>query len=139
MSNRLIFDILLFDPRIVPNRDIPLPIDLDDFIHQIKEKWPISEILDRGKDNERHIVFYISTQHNEPWVVANYIADGSQLQVSSWPKSISKPLIYWYRQYIPFNYPLFLVIPSYGYVVELTVDTTLDDIERMYPYSVADD
>ena len=63
----------------------------------------------------------------------------SQFCVSGWPKRMAKELIFWYRHYVPLEYPLFLLIPEYGYVAELTGDTTLDDIEKMYPFPMPDE
>jgi hypothetical protein len=138
MGNELTFDILPFDPMVIPNPQIALPIDFDDFAQQLRDKWPAGEVSIHTAEGETCIRLYITTRYG-PWNVAGFIEGYSQFYVEGWPKRIAKELIFWYRQYIPTNYPLFLVIPESGYIAELTAQTSLDDIERMYPFPVPED
>ena len=141
MSNELIFDILSFDPLIVPNREVQLPIDVADLASQLQEKLPDADLEFHKSESQSTIRVYIQTEKYGPRILVTFHQDDdfSQFNVYGWPKYISRELIYWYRQYIPISYPLFLVIPSRGYVAELTADTSLEDIDKMYPYSVPDD
>jgi hypothetical protein len=139
MGNQLYFDILPFDPTVTPDAKIHLPIDLDDFARQLRDKWPNGDVLVDKSEGEADITFYITTEKYGRWLVAGFIENYSQFYVSGWPKRIAKELIFWYRHYVPMKYPLFLVIPESGFVAELTDHTSLDDIEKMYPFPVPDD
>ena len=141
MSHELIFDILPFDPLIVPNHEIRLPIDVDDLLIQLQKKVPNAETQIRKSEGVLEILVYIHTEQYGPRIVATYIEDHklSQFNVNGWPKRIARELIFWYRHYVPLSYPLFLVIPSRGFVAELTIDTMLEDIDKMYPFAVSDD
>jgi hypothetical protein len=139
MSNQLIFDILPFDPIHAPTTTIKLPLDLDDFAQQLREKWPAGEVR-IGKNKEgTSVKLYLPIQRYGPWIVAGLIEIDSYFYVSGWPKQIAKELILWYRHYVPLSYPLFLVVPETENVYELTANTTSDDIEKMYPFPVSDE
>lgn len=139
MSHELIFTILPFDPLIVPNLEIKLPIDVDDLANQFRKKFPDADVDIRQDNETTDIRVYISTEKQGPWIITEFSEDDSILHVNGWPKRIAKELVFWYRGHIPQTYPLFLVIADHGYVAELTASTTLDDIENMYPFPVPDD
>jgi len=139
MGNQLIFDILPFDPTVTPDAKIQLPIDLDDFARQLRDKWPTGEIHIDKSGGETEIRLYISTERYGPWIIAGFLENHSNFYVAGWPKRMAKELIFWYRQYVSPKYPLFLVIPDSGYVAELTEHISLDDIENMYPFPVPED
>jgi hypothetical protein len=131
MGNLYYFDIVPFDPLIVPNVKVHLPIDFDDFVQQVRARWPIEEVRIHKTDEETSIDFYISTKRVGPWVMATFLEGWSDFCVSVWPKSMAKEIILWYRQYIDLSYRLFMVIAAIGDVVELTAQTSTDDIEKM--------
>ena len=139
MSHELVFDILAFDLLIVPNRVVQLPVDVDELANRLREKLPDAEVELHTSEGESHIRVYIQTEKYGPRIVATFIENYSQFNVYGWPKRIAKELIFWYRHYIPLSYPLFLVIPYTGFVAELTANTSLEDIDNMYPYPVSDD
>ncbi|MFN8372244.1 MAG: hypothetical protein U0694_05125 [Anaerolineae bacterium] len=139
MSNRLVFDILPFDPLVTPDAKIHLPIDLDDFVRQLQNTYPNGEIRVTKNEGNTSIDLSIWTETEGRWCVANFSETHNYFWVSGWPKRIAKELILWYRRYIPPKYPLFLVIPEYGYVTELTAHLSSNEIEKMYPYPVSDD
>lgn len=139
MSHRLVFDILPFDPMILPNPQISLPIDFDDFAAQLQAIIPDSEIRIKKKQEEIYIDLFITHEKVGRWFIAGFDDVYDVLYVAGWPKCIAKALILWYRSYISSSYPLFLVIPEYGFVAEITVDTSAEDIENMYPYPVPED
>ena len=133
------FDILPYNPITTPDAKIQLPIDLKDLTQQFRDKWPIGEIrLDKDLANP-DVTLCIPIKNYGPRIVAGYIVNYSYFYVSGWPKHIAKELIFWYRHYVPSVYPLFLIIPESGYITELPTNVTLDDIENMYPFPVADD
>jgi hypothetical protein len=139
MGNQLYFDILPFDPNVVLDAKIQLPIDLDDFAQQLRDKYLAGEVHIDKTEGKRNVTLSISTEKYGPWIVAGFIENHSYFYVSGWPKRMAKELILWYRHLVPMNYPLFLVIPEDGFVAELTAQTTLADIEKMYPFPVADE
>ncbi len=139
MSNELIFNLLPFDPMIVPNHYIQLPIDVDDLANWLQEILPNGQIEISGKSGDKYITVYIQTEEYGEWNVVGYDEGISSLSVKGWPKRIAKEIIFRYRHYVPLSNPLFLVIPITGYVTELSADVTLDDIEKMYPSSVSND
>ena len=144
MSSYQYFDILPFDSTVspdTPDTPAPVPIDLDDFAQRLQDQCPTGKIRIIGSGEETHIVLYISTEHEEDWVLFNfYLWENSPIvQISYWPNRFSKALVFWYRHYIPMHFPLFLVIPEKDYIAELTAQTSLDDIEQMYPFRIPDD
>jgi hypothetical protein len=44
MSSHLKFYLLPFNPRLAPEAKIQLPINLDDFAHQMQNQYPTGEI-----------------------------------------------------------------------------------------------
>jgi hypothetical protein len=139
MDNQLTFDILPFDPMVTPDGGIQLPLDLDDFICQLRAKFANGEINTNKSGEETHIRLYIATEQYGQLLVAQFTESPSYFFVSGWPKRMAKELILWYRHYVPISYPLFLIIPEPLFVAELTANTTLEDIEKMYPFPVPDD
>ena len=140
MSHNYYFNIIPFDPSIIPNPQIPLPIDWEDFQRQLQIICPDGEIETGAADGEKFLYLRIDhEQMGEDWVVAIFDEGYSVFQVSVWPKRLAKAIIFWYRHYIPASYPLYSVIPAYGNVTELTADITLDDIEKLYPFPMSED
>lgn len=139
MSDELIFTILPFDPRVTPDNEVRLPIDLDNFTHQLREKWPNAEINIYKSEEGTIVRLYVSTRTQGEWNVAGFEENYSQLYVSGWPKPIAKEIILGYRHYVPTHNRLFLVTPENDYTAELTANTSLNDIEKMYPFPVPDD
>lgn len=139
MGNQLAFDILPFDPTVTPSARTQLPIDLENVAHELRTRWPNGQVRVTQIGEQPIVRLYISTEQEGPWVVAEYTENPSFFWVSGWPKRIAKELILWYRHYVPMNYPLFLIIREDCFVTELTERTTLDDLENMYPYPVADE
>ncbi|MEO8613478.1 MAG: hypothetical protein ABI690_36655 [Chloroflexota bacterium] len=142
MSHHYYFDLIPFDPldpMVNSNTKVELPIDWDDFAHQLQILCPTGEIHTNTADSGKHIRFYIYDERQDPWVMVNVIDEHSVIQVSLWPKRLAKEIILWYRQYVPASYPLFCVIEEFGDVTELTADLTSDDIEKLYPFPVSDD
>lgn len=139
MGNRLVFDILPFNPLVEPNGKARLPIDLNDLAHRLRDKYPDGEVhIVKFEDESVVIRLYISVR-NEPWNIAGFIEDGSQFYVEGYPKRIAKEIIAWYRDYVPSNSPLFLVEPDSGFVVELKTGLSPDHVEKMYLYPVPDE
>jgi hypothetical protein len=139
MGNLLIFYILPFDPNLVIDSKENLPVDFNDFARTLQQKWPEAQIAVNQQGEEKTISLYINTAKEGLWNVAGYSENPTQLYVTAWPKRTAKELILWYRNYIPSEYSLFLLIPEDGYVVELKPQLSLEDIETMYPFPVADE
>jgi hypothetical protein len=136
MSNHLYFDILPFDPfdpTLMPNPRRLLPIDLREFAQKLREQFPdfvINEEMDNG---ESYITVSFDRELQDPYILARYLPEYCDLNVSAWPKSKSKRLIFWYRQYISLDYRLFLINPEDGFVTEIKSGISLADIENLYP------
>ena len=139
MSHDPYFNIIPFDPLVVPNPKIQLPIDFDDFAQQLQKLQPTGELRINKSNGEVDINLHISTEKYGSHIVAHFIEDFNQFCVSLWPKRLSKEIIFWYRHYIPMNYSLFLVVPEYGDVTELAPNITLDDIEKLYPFPLPEE
>ena len=139
MSHNYYFNILPFDPWIVPNPKIPLPLDWEDFQHQLQIICPDGEIEAGMRDNEKFLRLRIHHEEMGEWVVAIFDEGYSVFLISLWPKQLAKAIVHWYRQYIPANYRLYSVIPDFGEVTELSPDLTLEDIEKLYPFPMSDD
>ncbi len=139
MSNHTYFDIMPFDPMVIPNPKIALPFDWEDFQHQLQIICPDSEIRTEITDGEKYLDLFITLEQDEPWAVAHFLGSYNVFMISLWPKRLAKEILLWYRRYIPPSYRLFSVIEEYGEVTELPVDITSDDIEKLYPYFVPED
>ncbi|MEZ4668380.1 MAG: hypothetical protein R3E39_10735 [Anaerolineae bacterium] len=140
MSNKLMFYLLPFDPQVMKDAKIRLPINLSDFIEHLQKDFSTGKVTVDKLGEQTVIGLYITTEKNEPWVVANLTSkDNTVLEISGWPKGLAKKLILWYRQYIDKQYPLFLVVSFNGNVHELTEQTSPEDIESLYPYPVPED
>jgi hypothetical protein len=139
MSNPLMFDILPFDPTVIPNPEVRLPIDLDDLVQQLQENWPGGEVLVDKTEGDASIRLYVSIEDYGEWILGGFIERHSYFYVMGWPRRMAKDLIHWYRQYIPARITLYIVVSDVGNVTELKPDITLDDIEKLYPFPVADD
>jgi hypothetical protein len=134
------FDILPYSPWLVPSPKVDLDIDWDDFAHQLQALYPTGEIR-RGTfvDGTAFLDLIISIESQPSRVMAVFTEADSNFSVRLWPKRLAKEIVLWYRHYIPLSYPLFAFILEYGQVTELKTDLTLDDIEKMYPFPMADD
>lgn len=138
MSSENYFTILPFDPftNTDPNPQIELPIDRDDLIKQLQEQCLTGEIRDMSLEGHgTHILLYISHETFGPWVIFD-IGFGKQtvVEIGTWPRSLTKQLVIWYRHYVSYEYPLFLAELYSGRMIELTEGTTEQDIEDFYTY-----
>jgi hypothetical protein len=129
------FNILPYDPRIIPKLKISLPIDRDDFQRQLLIICPDGEIETGITDREKHLHLFVPIEDDEERLLAIFDEDHSIFQVSPWPKPLTKKIIFWYRRYISWRYRLFCVLPPYGNVAELTTNLTNDSFEELYPYA----
>src|SRR5690348_15777895 len=98
MSHNYYFNIIPFNPSIIPNPQIPLPIDWDDFQRQLQIICPGSELRIGMTDGEPFLRLYITDEKIGPWIVAYFLEGYSVFLVSLWPKRLAKELILWYRQ-----------------------------------------
>lgn len=69
MSNEIIFDILPFDPLIVPNRYVQLPIEVDDLARRLQVKLPEVDV----ERLHGSIRVYIQTEKYGPRVIAQFL------------------------------------------------------------------
>lgn len=99
MSSYRYLDILPFDPLVLPSREVRLAVDLEDLTRKIQDKFPISEVRFMPHDGSGSVVLYIinegSSFKNDPLVLATF-SEGFG-SISYYPKRLSKPLIFWYR------------------------------------------
>ncbi len=136
MSNHLYFDILPFnplDPSSMPNPRYILPVDLKEFAQKLREQFPDFVINEEMDNDESYIRVAFNHEIEGRYILATYLPEYCDFNVSAWPKSKSKRLIFWYRQYISSDYRLFLIIPEDGFVAEIKPDISLADIENLYP------
>jgi hypothetical protein len=138
MSSENYFIVLPFDPFLNtdPNPQIELPIDREDLIKQLQEQCPTGEIRDMSLEGHgTHIMLYISHDTYGPWVICNILFNhGTVLEIGTWPRSLTKQLVIWYRHYVSLEYLLFMVEPDSERMIELTQHTTEQDIEEFYTY-----
>jgi hypothetical protein len=134
MSHWLGFNILPFDWKLTPQAEIQLPVDLDDFAKRLQAIYPAGEVNVFNHESSTTIRLYISIEPSVPWMVAQ-LDQGKNtiLDVSAWPKPLAVRLVLWYRQYINLKYPLFLIISDTGKGIELTENTSQQDVEDVYP------
>jgi hypothetical protein len=107
---------------------------VSDFTKRLQTQCPTGEVRVVKHEGSVEIILYISVEQHGPWVVASLSHDNSTIfEISAWPKSLAVKLILWYRQYIGHSYPLFLVVYPTGEGIELTVNTSPQDIENLFP------
>jgi hypothetical protein len=136
MSNHLVFDILPFnplDPSSMPNPKRLLPIDLKGFAQKLREQFSDFVINEEMDNDESYITISFNNELEGRYILARYLPEYCDFSVNAWPKSKSKRLIFWYRQYISSDYHLFLIIPEDGFVTEIKSGVSLADIENLYP------
>ena len=82
------------------------------------------------KGDDGYVWLFIETEGFGPLVIASFIVSYSMFEISWWPEDMAKQIMFWYRQYIPSSYPLFVVIPDIGKVAELPANSEFRDIEN---------
>jgi hypothetical protein len=134
MSHWLGFNVLPFDWRLTPQAEIQLPIDLDDFAQQLHAVYPAGEVNVFNDKTSITVRLEITTAWGDPWMLAQLDQGRNTiLDIDAWPKPLAVRIILWYRQYVSLKYPLFLIVSDTGEGIELTKDTSPQDVENVYP------
>jgi hypothetical protein len=137
MSNHLIFYILPFDPKVPSQSGVQLPVDLEDFAQKIRTLFPSMDIQVTKREKYRSVALYINVEKFGPWIVGSFVMnENTTFEISGWPKNIATQLIMWYRKYIPSDINLYLIVSVNGDTLQLKENTSIEEIESIYPFDV---
>jgi hypothetical protein len=136
MSHWYGFNILPFDWRATPKAEVQLPIDIDDFAQHLQAQCPTGEVNVFNQKDSSEVRLYITSEQYGPRLVANLRLDKNTiLDISAWPKPLAVRLILWYRKYVNLKCRLFIVESIDGDTIELTENTSQQDVENHFPHN----